>query len=673
MNNHLDTPDKEAAMTYPKIPQIISDPVNDNIQKLAALFPSAVKDGELDIDALKQELGEFTEAGPEKYELTWAGKQQARQIAFEPIVGKTLAFVSEDSKQPDTTENLFIEGDNLEVLKLLRQNYYGAVKLICIDPPYNTGNDFIYNDNFKMSRDESDMAQGNMSDLGERYTKNRKDHNRYHANWLNMMYPRLLLAKELLTDDGAIFISIDDHEAHNLRNLCDEIFGIKNFLIQFSWRTDGNFDNQAKFKKCHEYILCYAKKEELFLSPPVIDPNVPKDSKLYKQEIRNTIVKNGPKNPVSQILLPKGFPAAIEDGVIERRTSLWPHYSTNAIIKNGKLCNDVIVESGWSSKDLLTAFIENDLKSIVDNKGQETYFVISQTGAIEVVKKRSELQSHVISSLQNLGGQQKAEAEIQSLKVVFGDYPKPISLLKYLCSMIRENDSIFLDFFAGSATTAHAVMKLNAEDGGNRKYIMVQLPEPCDENSEAYKAGYKNICEIGKERIRRAGEKILEENKDKNGIENLDIGFKVFRVADTNVNWLHQDLKGYDLFDHYDKNASDKDKLDFMPGFTDLDVVYEIMLRQTDIPLSSKVFQLSDIGSRTYMFADSFVVCLEQDITRELIDRMAAIEPLPVKFVFRDSAFDDNIALKDETFRRLNALIEKNSGGEKPAYTVEFI
>jgi adenine-specific DNA-methyltransferase len=257
---------------------------------------------------------------------------------------------------------------------------------------------------------------------------------------------------------------------------------------------------------------------------------------------------------------------------------------------------------------------------------------------------------------------------------IYFDYPKPIQLLKYLVLIGSTNkNDIVLDFFSGSSATAHAIMQLNAEDGGNRKYIMVQLPEPCDETSEAFKAGYKNICEIGKKRIRRAGEKIIEENKDKDGIENLDIGFKVFRVADTNINWLHQDLKGYDLFDHYDKNASDKDKLDFMPGFTDLDVVYEIMLRQTDIPISSKVIRLSDIGSRTYMFADSFVVCLEQDITRELVNRLAAIEPLPVKFVFRDSAFDDNIALKDETFRRLNALIEKNSGGEKPAYTVEFI
>lgn len=228
-------------------------------------------------------------------------------------------------------------------------------------------------------------------------------------------------------------------------------------------------------------------------------------------------------------------------------------------------------------------------------------------------------------------------------------------------------------------------MKLNSEDKSKRKFVLVQLSEQnfeLEENQEipktgpageAFRAGYKNICEIGKERIRRAGEKILEENQDKEDIKNFDIGFKVFRVGDTNINWLHQNLKGVDMFDHYDKNASDKDKLDFTPGFTDLDVVYEIMLRQTDIPLSSTVEKLPDIGERTFIFADSFVVCLEQNITRDLVDKLAAIEPLPIKFIFRDSAFDDDISLKDETFRRLSALIERNSGGEKQTYTVEFI
>jgi adenine-specific DNA-methyltransferase len=629
-------------MTYPKIPQTISNPVNDNIQKLAALFPSALKDGELDIGALKQELGEFTETGPEKYELTWAGKQQAKQIAFEPIVGKTLQYVPEDSKQPETTENLFIEGDNLEVLKMLRQNYYGAVKMICIDPPYNTGNDFIYNDNFKMSRDESDMAQGDMSDLGERYTRNRKDHNRYHANWLNMIYPRLRVAKDLLREDGVIFINIDENELATLQIVLDEIFGKDHFVSNFIWQNKKGGGNDAKFCATeHEYISVYAKNIQSL--PRLFESFSEKYAKRYKEED-------------------------------ESGRYFWDTFKR----KSGKqyyaiTCPDgTILEKDEYGNSL--SWLRSEQRFINDVKKGEIKFEKRRDGWSVMFKQRMPEGKKPRSLLLNKGTTGDGSAEILELfgKNLFSN-PKPLSLLIYLLGIGLKSNDIILDFFSGSATTAHAVMQLNAEDGGNRKYIMVQLPEPCDETSEAFKAGYKNICEIGKERIRRAGEKILEENKDKAGIENLDTGFKVFRVADTNINWLHQDLKGYDLFDHYDKNASDKDKLDFMPGFTDLDVVYEIMLRQTDIPLSSKVVRLSDIGQRTYMFADSFVVCLEQEITRELIDRLAAIEPLPVKFVFRDSAFDDNIALKDETFRRLNALIEKNSGGEKPAYTVEFI
>ncbi|MBF0230843.1 MAG: site-specific DNA-methyltransferase [Desulfamplus sp.] len=243
-------------MPHPKVPQEISNPINDNIKKLASLFPSAVKDGELDLEALKHELGQFTEVGTEKYELTWAGKQQAKQTAFTPILGRTLKYIPEDSKNPDTTQNLYIEGDNLEVLKLLRQNYYGSVKMIYIDPPYNTGNDFIYNDNFRMTKEESDIAEGDVSDLGERYTVNRKDHNRYHTNWLNMMYPRLRAAKDLLKDDGVIFISIDDGEVANLRKVCDEVFGEENFVAGFIWKKrTGSNDSQNGVSNDHEYIL----------------------------------------------------------------------------------------------------------------------------------------------------------------------------------------------------------------------------------------------------------------------------------------------------------------------------------------------------------------------------------------------------------------------------------
>ncbi|MDQ7050395.1 MAG: DNA methyltransferase, partial [Enterobacterales bacterium] len=396
-----------------------------------------------------------------------------------------------------------------------------------------------------------DEASGQRDEEGGRLVANLDSNGRYHSDWLSMIYPRLKLARNLLCDDGAIFISIDENEQANLKRLCDEIFGESNFLVNFSWRTDGNFDNQAKFKKCHEYILAYAKNELEFKAPPVIDPNVPKSSKLYKAEVRNTIVKNGPKNPLGKVTLPKSFPADMANGVVKARTDSWPHYFNDAVIEKNLLVSEIEIESGWSSKDLLLSFISNNCKPVEDNKGQKSRFVISTSGAIEVIKERGSEQSHVISSLQNLGGPQKAVAEIQSINVIFDDYPKPVALIKYLCQMVRNDDGLVLDFFAGSATTAHAVMQLNAEDGGNRSCISVQLPEQVSEKSEAFKAGYKNIAEISKERIRRAGKKIKEDNADKDGIEKLDIGFRVFKIDSSNMVDVHlsPDEAHPDMFD----------------------------------------------------------------------------------------------------------------------------
>ncbi|MBT4527051.1 MAG: site-specific DNA-methyltransferase [Deltaproteobacteria bacterium] len=678
-------------MTYPKISQEISDPVNENIQKLAGLFPSAVKDGELDIDALKQELGQFEEVGSEKYELTWAGKQEAKQTSFKPIIGKTLKYIPEDSKHPDTTENLFIEGDNLEALKLLRQNYYGAVKMIYIDPPYNTGSDFVYNDNFKMSKEESDIAEGNMSELGERYTKNRKDQNRYHTNWLNMMYPRLRLAKDLLKNDGVIFISIDDNEVHNMRKLCDEIFGEENFLnciaVKLSESTGVKMAHVNKrLPKLKEYILFY-KNQEVLINPP----SVPKGK--WDKEYKHLIIGVSKKelNIVKSVMNDDNM----SDKKLKMADDICSKITLSSVSKLFEIHHnisesekmDILKDNAWRIvRDVATT---GGAKIIADKKKQETdapFFIIitpqskkyliksGYSSTAEQPRIKLLFADHYLTvNPGDFWGDIKTTGLDNEGYVDFRNGKKPLKALKRIINTVISGQDIVLDFFAGSATTAHAVMQLNAEDGGNRKFIMVQLPELCEEKSESFKAKYKNICDIGKERIRRAGEKILEENKEKEGIKELDIGFKVFRIGDTNINWLHQDLRGEDLFEHYDKNASDKDKLDFTPDFTDMDVVYEIMLRQTDIPLSSKVEQLTDIGERTYIFADSFLVCLEQTITWKLVDLLAAIEPLPVKFVFRDSAFDDDIALKDETFRTLSALIERNSCGEKQTYTVEFI
>lgn len=431
-----------------------ADLVAGNIEQLKALFPELLTEGKdglaVNVDVLKALVGDATVTdADEKYGLNWHGKRRARQLALTPSTG-TLRPCPQDSVDWDTTQNLMIEGDNLEVLKLLQKSYAGKVKLIYIDPPYNTGKDFVYPDNFQDNIKNYLELTGQIEG-GQKISSNTEASGRFHTDWLNMMYPRLKLARNLLRDDGVIFCSIDDIEASRLRALFDDIFGEENFVAQFSWRTDGNFDNQAKIKICHEYILLYAKSLESFPHPPVMDPSTPADSKLFRPEIRNTIVKNGPKNPVSKIALPKGFPADFENGCITSRVAPWPSYIGDALVENGRLVNPVVVESGWSSKDLVLEFIKNDCAPIEDSKGQETSFVISRSGAIEVVKRRSDYQSHVISVLNGFGGTQKATAQLNEIGAFFNGYPKPVDLIRYVIQMAHGNDGIFLDFLQGRA------------------------------------------------------------------------------------------------------------------------------------------------------------------------------------------------------------------------------
>ncbi len=630
------------------------DMVAENLKALKTIFPDAFSEDKVDFDALRQLLGNGVDEAEERYGLNWHGKKKARQIALTPSTG-TLRPCLEESVDWDTTENLFIEGDNLEVLKLLQKSYANKVKMIYIDPPYNTGKEFIYPDKFQDNLDTYLRYTGQKGEDGMNTSSNTDGSGRYHTNWLNMMYPRLKLAKNLLREDGVIFISIDDNEVASLRKVCDEIFGEENFLVSFSWRTDGNFDNQAKFKKCHEYILGYAKQEPCFAAPPVIDPNVPKTSKLYKEEVRNTIVKNGPKNPVSSVKLPVGFPADVTSGVIEQRSDSWPHYHCDAIIENGKLTNDIEVESGWSSKDLLLSYISNNCEPVVDNKGQKSRFLISTTGAIEVIKKRSGQQSHVISSLQNFGGPQKASAEIQAIDIVFDDYPKPVSLIKYLCQMVKSEENLILDFFAGSSTTAHAVMQLKVEDNCRRNFIMVQLPEPCAESTGAYKAGYKTIAEISKERIRKTASKIKEENPGYDG----DLGFKVFKLDSSNIrawNPDQNDLEGT-LYEHTEH---------LIPGRTEEDILYELLLKR-GVDLTAPIEKKEFIGKTVYSIGYGILfACLDPEVTRENVEELASgivawhkeLEPSgDTQIVFRDSAFkkegnpdkSDDVAKNDMT------------------------
>ena len=626
------------------------DIVADNIDQLKTLFPEAFTEGKVDFEVLKQLLGGAVDEREEKYGLNWNGKRRARQLALTPSTG-TLRPCPEDSVDWDTTQNLMIEGDNLEVLKLLQKSYAGKVKLIYIDPPYNTGKDFVYPDDFQDNIKNYLELTGQVDGAGRKLTSNTEASGRFHTDWLNMMYPRLRLARNLLKEDGVIFVSIDDHEDPRLRAVLDEVFFPENFLCQFCWRTDGNFDNQAKFKICHEYVVAYAKSSEAFPHPPVVAPGTSPDSKLFNPEIRNTIVKNGPKNPISKITLPSGFPVDFESGQVEVRDTPWPRYLNAALVRESALAEPVVVESGWSSKDLLLDYLANGCNPIQDGKGQETTFVISKAGAIEVVKKRSDYQSHVISVLGGLGGPQKASAQLMELGVVFTGYPKPVELLQYFVQMNTGNEFVVLDFFAGSGTMGHAVLAQNAVDNGKRRFVLVQLPEPLDPNDDAQRASATfceeigkpaNIAELTKERLRRTGKKVREENPMFAG----DLGFRVFKLASSNIRaWEpNRDDMPKTLEESVDHLKTDR---------TEQDILFELLLKlglDLTIPIEQKSIAdkaVHNIG------AGSLLVCLAEKIAAAEVEPLALgivawhkeLDPAgETTVVFRDSAFADDVA-----------------------------
>ena len=668
---------------YPKVEKELFNVNNENLQKLASLFPSAVKDGQLDIEALKEELGQFEEVSQEKYELNWAGKQNAKKEARKNILGKTLRYIEGDGVNEDTTQNLYIEGDNLEVLKLLRKNYYGSIKMIYIDPPYNTGNDFVYNDNFSMSQEELEQMQGERDEYGERLQKNSKDSAKYHTNWLNMMYPRLQLAKDLLTDDGVIFISIDDNEQANLKQLCDSIFGSENFIATLPtiMNLKGNND-EFGFAGTHEYTYVYAKNvstiEELngiaLTNEDIKEYSETDEIGKYKKGA--TLMRTGEAGAREK--RPKGY-YPIYVSIDLKRMSL-EKVNDNDYIVYPKTVNGK--EMSWRRSP---ETLRNSLNEFIITKNGDNISFYKKQRLEDDLKTGKKPKSLFYKPEYSSGN--GTQIVVDLLKGRFFNNPKPLALMSDFIRIGMNNADIVLDFFSGSATTAHAVMQLNAEDGGRRKYICVQLPEQTEEKSEAYKFLNElnkpnTICELGKERIRRAGQKIKEEIEQNNvqlklGEEQKqlpDIGFKVFRVGETTLNWEKLRLQGKDMYHDYIAGTSEKDKLDFTPTFeNDLNVVYEIMLRQEGLPLTSTIEKLTDIGTRTYLVADSYLISLEENVTPEMIEKLSALNPLPIKFVFRDSAFDDDIAFKDETFRKLNALIDKNTSDEKKTYTVEFI
>ena len=611
---------------------------DENFKKLAAMFPNAVtetinENGEvvraIDKDVLMQEIScKVVDGNEERYQFTWPDKKKSVLLANAPI-NKTLRPVREDETVPtgadsegkpycstgsvdfDTTENLYIEGDNLEVLKLLQETYLGKIKMIYIDPPYNTGNDFVYEDDFAQSTDEYLANSGQFDEEGNRMVQNTESNGRFHTDWLNMMYPRLKLAKDLLSEDGVIFISLDDGEIDNLKKISDEVLGSQNYVGTVIWERAFAPKNDAKyFSTSHDFVLVYAKNIEDF-----------EIGKLPRTQEANARYKN-PDND------PRG-PWAADNMTVKTYSAAYDYPITTP---NGTVVNPTNGRCWFTSKERMQKLIEDG----------RVYFGADGGNTPRLKRYLADVQQGMtpttIWKCDDVGHNQEGRQELKKLfddKGYF-DSPKPQRLMHRILKVANVLDnSIVLDFFSGSASTAHAVMQLNAEDGGHRKFIMVQLPEKCDEKSEAYKAGYKNICEIGKERIRRAGAKIKEEA----GLaaQNLDTGFRVLKCDTSNMKDVYYNPAVYEV--NMFSRLEDNIKEDRTPE----DLLFQVML-DLGVLLSSKIEETTIAGKKVFNVEDNYLIaCFDSDVSEETIKAIA--KQKPYYFVMRDSSMaSDSVA-----------------------------
>lgn len=613
-----------------------------NKEKLKSVFPECFVEDKLDIDKLLALCGEYIIEDFEKYKFEWKGKSECLQLAQKRSMG-ALRPCPEESVNFDDTKNIYIEGDNLEVLKLLQIAYFNKVKMIYIDPPYNTGHDFVYEDDY------SDPIERYKAVTSQATKSNPETMGRFHTKWLNMMYPRLRLASYLLRDDGVIFISIDDEEVDNLKKVCNEVFGEENFTAQIPWQSRMSVQNDTDFSNNHEYILVYAKNrriENRRLKETNSDKWFNKDSFVFKPLPLDKSKFDNPDNDPRGIWKTDPFDAP----------NIRPNLTYPII--NPNTGEQYFPPKGrhWriSQEKFLSAMADNRIIFGKNGTGRPQMKVFYEE------KKDFGSIANSWFSGDKIGTTTMATKELQEIfeRVIF-DTPKPLSLLKKLINLaFTEKDDIILDFFSGSATTAHAVMQLNAEDGGNRQFIMVQLPELCDEKSEAYKAGYKNICEIGKERIRRAGKKILDENNqlklDEREIQ-LDVGFKVFKLDTSNLNeWNSiRTNDSLELFQQSLERMLNKIKTDR----NSLDVVYEIILKM-GFPLSTYVTETEISGKQCFIVGEEclILVCLDKGLTLKDVQEMA--EYKPVNLIFSKQSFADNNVLINAHYRTKDIGIE---------------
>ncbi|MDO5071792.1 MAG: site-specific DNA-methyltransferase [Pasteurella multocida] len=593
--------------------------VAKNIEKLTALFPNCITETQnaegkiikgVDFDLLRQELSEtIIEGDKERYRLDWVGKKEAILTANAPIP-KTLRPCCEESVNFDTTQNLFIEGDNLDALKLLQETYLGKVKMIYIDPPYNTGNDFIYNDDFAETVDDFLARSNQVDEEGNRLVTNTESNGRFHSDWLSMMYSRLKLARNLLTDDGVIFISIDDNEQANLKKICDEIFGGINFISTLIWanKEGGGSSDSNLFRIKHEYILCYARNNSN------IEINGIPISNLERYTQSDEFIKT--RGPYYLQKLGMGsiqYSSTLDYPIIAPDKSIITPKDNN---KGKKAC------WRWSQKKFFWGIKNNFIEIKKNSSGIWTVYTKQYLNCDNEGNLITRTQQP-LGIIDNYSSTQASKMlEKLQLTNTF-NYSKPFELIYWLISRINSDDSIILDFFAGSSTTAHAVMQLNAEDRGNRRFIMVQLPEKTEEKSEAYKAGYQTIAEISKERIRRAGNKILADNAGKEGINQLDIGFRVLKIDSSNMKEVYYtpDDLSQTLLEHMESNIK-KDR-------SAEDLLFQVML-DWGIELSLPIEQKS-VGNSIlyYVGGNSLVACFDA-LTLDVINEIAKHQPLRV-------------------------------------------
>ncbi len=627
----------------------------ENIKKIQALFPNvvteAIVDGKVqfvvDFDALKEELSTvIVEGKTERYQFTWPEKSKAKLLAAKQITS-TLRPCKEESVDFDTTKNLYIEGDNLDVLKLLQETYLGKIKMIYIDPPYNTGNDFVYEDDFTQTLGEYSTISGDYDDIGNRMVKNVESNGRFHTDWLNMIYPRLKIAKDLLSEDGVIFISIDDNEQENLKKLASEVFGERNFVAQLVWekKKKGAFLSK-NYINMKEYVFVYAKNNASFGG---LVGEINSNEETYPC-IKTT-------NARGIRIIRKGTPSKYKDanycikaGTRVSSGNMELIFLDDLVVKNSLLENDTRIDSNWIySQTALDEFAQKGFIYITQDNYIRRIVGEARTKMLKDILLRvgsdgESLSKYTFDTNLHNGGwgtNEDANDELHKLldQQYLFDFSKPVRLIAKLIQTITDKNALILDFFSGSGTTAQAVMSVNAKDDGNRRFILVQLPEICEENSEAYKAGYKNICEIGKERIRRAGLKIKEEA----GLTaaDLDIGFRVLKLDSSNM----QDV-------YYNPASIPQSLLDatidnIKPDRTAMDLLFQVML-SLGIELSAKIEEKKISDKAYYVVNDNeLIACFDENITNELITEIAKMKPIYA--TFRDSSFaSDSVGINNE-------------------------